>query len=102
MIDGEPDIWLDGRLRRLQPGDGVGFPARTGIAHTFLNNTPAEVRLLVVGERSEPENRFVDPLNPDWKALRTDWWDDHPKRALGPDDGLPDRVRAGKSRRQTG
>jgi uncharacterized cupin superfamily protein len=100
VIDGEPDVWLDGRLHRLKPGDGVGFPAGTGIAHTFLNNTPSEVRLLVVGERSKPENRIVYPLNLDRKALRKDWWDDHPKHSLGPHDGLPDQVRAAKSQQQ--
>ena len=78
VIEGEPDVWLDGHLHRLKPGDAVGFPAGTGIAHTFLNNTEAEVRLLVVGERSKPENRIFYPLNPDRKPLRADWWDDHP------------------------
>jgi uncharacterized cupin superfamily protein len=100
VIDGEPDVWIDGCLHRLHPGDGVGFPAGTGIAHTFLNNTPHEVRLLVVGERSKPENRIVYPLNLDRQALRKDWWDDHPKHPLGPHDGLPDRARIAKSRQQ--
>jgi uncharacterized cupin superfamily protein len=27
VIDGTPDVWLDGNLYRLQPGDAVGFPA---------------------------------------------------------------------------
>lgn len=100
VIDGEPDVWLDGQLHRLKPGDGVGFPAGTGIAHTFLNNTPAEVRLLVVGESSKPENRIAYPLNLDRKALREDWWHDHPRHPLGPHDGLPDRVRTAKSGQQ--
>lgn len=100
VIEGEPDVWLDGHLHRLKPGDAVGFPAGTGIAHTFLNNTEAEVHLLVVGERSKAENRIVYPLNPDRKPLREDWWDDHPRHPLGPHDGLPDQVRAAKGRRQ--
>ena len=70
--------WLDGHLHRLKPGDAVGFPAGTGIAHTFLNNTEAEVRLLVVGERPKPENRIVYPLDPDRRPLHEDWWDNHP------------------------
>jgi uncharacterized cupin superfamily protein len=36
VIEGEPDVWLDGHLHRLKPGDAVGFPAGTGIAHSFL------------------------------------------------------------------
>ena len=54
----------------------------------------------MVGERPKPENRIFYPLNPDRKALRDDWWDDHPKRTLGPHDGLPDLVRAAKARQQ--
>ena len=37
VLEGEPDLWLDGQVRRLKPGDGVSFPAGTGIAHTFPN-----------------------------------------------------------------
>jgi uncharacterized cupin superfamily protein len=99
VIEGTPDVWLDGDLHRLRPGDGVGFPAGTGIAHSFLNNTSAEVRLLVVGERSTPENRVFYPSNLDRRALRNDWWDDHPEHALGPHDGMPDKVRSTKASR---
>ena len=100
VIEGEPNVWLDGYLHRLKPGDAVGFPAATGIAHTFLNNTDAEVRLLVVGERSKPENRIFYPRNPDRRLLREDWWDNHPERPLGPHDGMTDLVRAAKARSQ--
>ncbi|MGE0284032.1 MAG: cupin domain-containing protein [Rhizobiaceae bacterium] len=97
VVEGEPDVWLDGHLHRLKPGDAVGFPAGTGISHSFLNNTDSEVRLLVVGERPKPENRIVYPRNPERRPLRKDWWDDHPQRELGPHDGLPDLLRAAKS-----
>jgi len=33
VIEGEPDLWIDGELRRLKAGDGVGFPSGTGISH---------------------------------------------------------------------
>ena len=39
VIEGTPDVWLDGTLHRLKPGDAVGFPAGTGICHSFLNNS---------------------------------------------------------------
>ncbi|PIO97384.1 cupin domain-containing protein [Pleomorphomonas carboxyditropha] len=90
VIEGEPDVWLDGHLYRLRPGDAVGFPAGTGLAHTFLNNTGAEVRLLVVGERTKPENRVVYPRHPERRPLHPDWWDGAPERPLGPHDGKPD------------
>lgn len=100
VIEGEPDVWLDGHLHRLRPGDAVGFSAGTGIAHSFLNNTDAEVRLLVLGERSKPENRIFYPRNPERRALHDDWWDDHPERTRGPHDGLPDVVRTAKARQR--
>lgn len=99
VISGTPDAWIDGHLYRLQPGDAVGFPPGTGICHTFLNNTPAEVHLLVVGDTMRAENRIVYPLNPERKALITDWWDDAPVGPLGPHDGQTDTRRAAKARK---
>jgi uncharacterized cupin superfamily protein len=87
VLEGRPDVWIDGHLHALQAGDAVGFPAGTGICHTFLNNTAEEVRLLVVGERSKPENRIHYPLNPVHEKTREDRWADVPKRPLGPHDG---------------
>ena len=37
VIDGTPDVWIDGNLYRLAPGDGVAFPNGTGIAHCFFD-----------------------------------------------------------------
>ena len=94
MIEGTPDLWLDGNLSRLKPGDGVGFPAGTGIAHTFINNTGSDVRLLVVGEASRQRSRIDYPLHPRRNAeIGTRHWADAPKPALGPHDGLPDKAR---------
>lgn len=93
VIDGAPDVWLDGALYRLSPGDAVGFPAGTGQCHTFINNTASEVRLMVVGETAKPENRIFYPRNPEQRLQRDDWWDDVPARPMGDHDGLGDRVR---------
>jgi uncharacterized cupin superfamily protein len=87
VLEGNPDVWIDGTLHRLVPGDAVGFPAGTGICHTFLNNTAEEVRLLVVGERAKPENRVHYPLNQDYQRTRADAWTDAPPRDLGGHDG---------------
>ncbi|MBW6187391.1 hypothetical protein KZ870_39960 [Pseudomonas aeruginosa] len=67
----------------------MGFPAGTGICHTFLNNTEQEVRLLVVGEANKKYNRIYYPLNPGYAATRQDRWVDHPPRFFGPHDGKP-------------
>lgn len=89
VIEGAPDVWIDGDLFRLAPGDGVALPAGTGIAHSFLNNTAQPVRLLVVGETAKAENRIRYPVNPEQRPHRKDWWDDAPVRPLGPHDGKP-------------
>jgi uncharacterized cupin superfamily protein len=94
VIEGAPDLWVDGEIRRLGPGDGVGFPAGTGIAHTFINNTESDVRLLVVGEASRRRSRIHYPLHPARNLeIGSRHWKDCPARTLGPHDGLPDQFR---------
>lgn len=90
VIAGTPDVWLDGDVHRLRQGDGVGFPAGTGLCHSFINNTDGVVQLLVVGDTAMPVNRILYPLNPERQAMRKDWWADAPDRPHGPHDGLSD------------
>ena len=87
VIEGSPDVWLDGTLHRLEPGDAVGFPAGTGIGHTFLNNTPREVRLLVVGEHAVPDAKVHYPMNPEYERTIDYAWTGAPARPLGKHDG---------------
>lgn len=94
VIEGHPDLWVNGHVRRLNPGDGVGFPAGTGLAHTVINNTESDVRLLVVGEASRYRSRIDYPLHPARNAeIGTRHWADGPKLELGPHDGVPDKPR---------
>jgi uncharacterized cupin superfamily protein len=94
VLEGEPDLWVDGELHRLSPGDGIGFPPGTGLAHTFINNTAADVRLLVVGEASRRSSRIYYPMHPGRnQEIGERYWKDHPSRPLGPRDGLPDKLR---------
>lgn len=90
VLQGTPDVWIDGELHPLNPGDGVGFPAGTGIAHSFLNNSDSDVHLLIVGEHQVEGNQLYYPLNAERMAVfrrRNRAWDDAPKHALGPHDG---------------
>jgi len=92
VIEGKPHVWVDGILYELKPGDFVAFPAGTGIAHTFLNNTEETCVLLVGGEANKAENKIFYPLHPERNDLckvRGTFWEDHPKRELGPHDGIP-------------
>jgi uncharacterized cupin superfamily protein len=104
VLEGKPDVWLDGELYPLKPGDSVGFPAGTGITHTFINNTDEEVRLLVIGEASRSDNRIFYPKNLDMREKRSDWWENPPPnplaRPIGSHDGLPDAVRAQKAAKE--
>jgi len=94
VIAGTPDVWIDGNLHRLRPGDAVGFPCGTGICHTFINNTDSDVRLLVVGEKTKKENKIFYPLHPERKKkCEGSWWNDIPQQEQGPHDGLPDALR---------
>ncbi|MBY0414332.1 MAG: cupin domain-containing protein, partial [Bdellovibrionales bacterium] len=58
VIEGHPDVWIDGILHALVPGDFVAFPSGTGIAHSFLNNSDKNVLLLVGGEANKNENKI--------------------------------------------
>ncbi|MBV8656963.1 MAG: cupin domain-containing protein [Burkholderiales bacterium] len=94
VIEGTPDVWLDGHLHRLEPGDGVGFKPGDGLAHTFINNTEFNVRLLVVGDTKRSDNQVHYPLHPKRNSeIGSLWWADNPERQLGSHDGLPDAQR---------
>jgi uncharacterized cupin superfamily protein len=94
VLEGTPDLWLDGHVRKLKPGDGVGFPIRTGIAHSFINNTETDVRLLVVGQASLRRARIHYPLHSKRnEEIGKRHWKDCPPRELGPHDGVPDKLR---------
>lgn len=90
VVQGKPDAWIDGHLYPLVPGDAVAFPAGTGIAHSFLNNSGEDIHILVVGEANKDENRINYPLEPARMAefaSRGKAWLDAPKHELGPHDG---------------
>jgi uncharacterized cupin superfamily protein len=92
VIEGHPQVWIDGHLYDLKPGDFVAFPSGTGIAHTFLNNSQDNVLLLVGGEATKSENKIFYPLHPkrnEEMKSRERLWEDCPNRKLGPDNAEP-------------
>jgi uncharacterized cupin superfamily protein len=84
VLRGTPTLWLDGYVKALAPGSCAAFPAGTGIAHTFLNESSSPIQLLIVGIR-DPEDRVFYPLNPE--RIHPRLWTDPPKRLLGPHNG---------------
>jgi uncharacterized cupin superfamily protein len=104
VLEGTPDLWIDGHLHRLREGDGAAFNDRTGIAHTLVNNTDTEVRLFVFGEGARAFSQFACPLPADAatneqlrKAARL--WQDAPQRKLGPNTAKPGDTRGVKRTR---
>ncbi len=94
LSEGTPDVWIDGHLKRLKPGDGVGFPSGTGIAHTFLNNSASDVRLWLSarhrGSAAGSITRFTQSGNAE---IGERHWKDKPERELGLHNGQPDKPR---------
>lgn len=99
VISGQVQAWIDGHLHRMGPGDLAAFPATTGISHCFINNSEQEAVLLVGGEAPKSGSRIFYPLNPSRREDMPEqyWWGDVPPRALGPHDGLPDRLRSDRT-----
>ncbi len=93
VVSGAPDVWLDGRLFRLSPGDFVGWPSGTGQAHTVLNNTDETVVLTTFGEASRKRSRVWYPMHPRHGTGERAWVPS-PKPRFGPHDGVPDALRA--------
>lgn len=95
VVKGRPHLWLDGYLHELSPGWAVGFPAGTGRAHSFLNNSGEPVELFAAGERTKAENKYVYVINPELQDEHAaNWWHEAPRHPLGPHNGLPDRIDA--------
>jgi uncharacterized cupin superfamily protein len=91
VVEGTPDLWIDGELHRLGPGDVVGLPAGTGIGHILINNGAKDVRLFVVGSRRPGADKVVYPMHPERQAQLAPEraWTDAPARPRGPHDGKP-------------
>jgi uncharacterized cupin superfamily protein len=95
VIEGEVEAWIDGHIYKMKAGDLAAFSVGTGLSHCFINNADREVVLLVGGEAPKPGSRIFYPLNPSRRAdmPSSNWWDDVPKREMGPHDGLSDAAR---------
>lgn len=95
VVSGTVDAWIDGHVHRMVAGELAAFPAGTGIAHCFINNSDQDVHLLVGGEAPRAGSRIFYPLHPSRRADMgpEHWWSDVPAQPLGPHDGVPDAAR---------
>jgi len=95
VIEGNPEVWIDGYLYKLEPGDFVGLPAGTGIAHTFINNTKTNAILLVGGDANKSNNQVFYPLHPSRNQEiknKNFLWENPPERSMGEHSGNPDSI----------
>ena len=99
ILEGNPQIWIDGSTFDLKPGECVGLPAGTGHAHTLINNSSNEVRAIVVGEVDVPEDKIFYPMHPlrnQEMKEKGEFWEGHPEMELGDHDGYSDMKRKNK------
>jgi uncharacterized cupin superfamily protein len=92
VLEGQPDLWVDGHIHALTEGDGIALHAATGLAHTLINNSKRDVRIFVMTEAFRRNSRAVHPgddaANENLKKMGM-FWPDAPKHKLGPNDGRP-------------
>jgi len=102
IVKGSADLWIDGYLYSVSEGDAIWFNDRTGIAHTIINNSDAELEIFVYGEATRVASQFFVALDRD-KAAREllvkqgKMWRGPPRRKQGPHDGISDRERGAPS-----
>ncbi|MBT7610384.1 MAG: cupin domain-containing protein [Bacteriovoracaceae bacterium] len=93
ILEGTPQIWIDGLVYDLSPGDCVGLPPGTGQAHTLLNNSDKEVKAIVVGEGETPTDKIFYPMHPARNEEMKDqglYWENRPEIDRGKHDGQTD------------
>lgn len=93
VLNGTPDLWLDGYLHGLKDGDGVVFHAGTGDAHALVNNGKTDAHVFVISEAFRRNARVKhhrdDKADEDLKKVGM-FWADAPVHKLGPNSGKPE------------
>ena len=49
VLSGTPTIWIEGEVKRLEPGDFVGFNAKEPLTHMLLNLSDEPAVVLTIG-----------------------------------------------------
>ncbi len=61
VVSGTPSVWIEGEVKRLEPGEFVGFNAREQKAHMLLNLSDTPAVVLTIGTNPpDDEITFVD------------------------------------------
>ena len=86
VLEGCPDVWINGRIYPAKPGDFFYFPPATAYAHCILNSSQENVSVLVFGEQDKEEDWVYYPMNDDRNEEMRQWgwlWEDRPSMSYG-------------------
>lgn len=62
VVSGTPSVWIEGEVKRLEPGEFVGFNAKEPKAHMMMNLSDAPAVVLTIGTNPpDDEVTFVEP-----------------------------------------
>lgn len=64
ILQGTPDIYLDGTDYKTQPNMGIDFKAGSGVSHTIQNKIDNDIYYLCVGECEAPNDKIYYPEHP--------------------------------------
>lgn len=96
ILQGTPQIWINGYVFDLIPGDCIAFQPGTGYAHTVINNSDKDVEMIVVGKQKVKNDKVFYPKHPKRNKEMKEkgyFWDNHPKHKMGSHDGWSDKKR---------
>jgi hypothetical protein len=81
VVSGSGLVWLNGHVQPVHEGDAVGFPAGTGVAHNFINDSNADgtegepLILWIIGQNKARDGDLVYyPLHVEGKSKSKRWW----------------------------
>jgi uncharacterized cupin superfamily protein len=60
IMEGEITLETDAGREKVTPGTWVGFPAGTGDAHRFINETDKDVVFVVIGDKTPDQVTYPD------------------------------------------
>lgn len=92
ILNGRPDIWINGKLFKANPHDVIFFPPGTNLAHTIINHSQSDVVMMVFGEQNLQDDRIYYPKHPlrNKECQENGYlWETPPKVSLGPHSGSP-------------
>lgn len=82
VLEGTPDAWVNHKLVKTKPMDVLFFPPGSNLAHTMVNNTNTPIKMLVIGEQNQENDKIYYPLHPERNKECEEqkfFWSDRPK-----------------------